>query len=391
MKKVAVIAARRTPVGAFQGGLSSFSASELGSLVIKSLLEESGLPTGKIDQVIMGQVLTAGCGQNPARQSALLAGLNVDVQAMTINKVCGSGLKAVHLGVQAIQCGEAEFVIAGGQENMTRAPYVIPSMRAGARLGHVDIKDSLVHDGLWDAFNDFHMGVTAENVAKKFGITRLQQDQYAEESHRRALAATADKLFSSEIVSVNYTDRRGNLISLNEDEGPRVTSLDKLTKLKPAFDNDGTVTAGNASSLNDGAAAVLMCSADKATELGIEPLAIFETFSNSGIEPEIMGIAPISAIKECLSRLQWCPNDIDVLECNEAFSAQALAVLSQISIPPERVNPLGGAIALGHPIGASGCRILVTLLHYMARNNLHKGIAALCIGGGEGVAMALSR
>jgi len=391
MKKVAIIAARRTPVGAFQGGLSSFSASELGSLVIKSLLEESGLAVGKIDQVIMGQVLTAGCGQNPARQSALLAGLEYDVQAMTINKVCGSGLKAVHLGIQAIQCGEAEFVIAGGQENMTQAPYVVPSMRAGARLGHADIKDSLVHDGLWDAFNDFHMGVTAENVAKKFGITRLQQDKYAEESHRRAIAANADKVFSSEIVPVNYTDRKGNVISFSEDEGPRVTSLDKLTKLKPAFDNGGTVTAGNASSINDGAAAVLICSADKAYELGIEPLAIFEAFSNSGIEPEIMGIAPVSAIKECLSRLHWCLDDVDALECNEAFSAQALAVLSQLSIPPERVNPLGGAIALGHPIGASGCRVLVTLLHYMARNNLHKGIAALCIGGGEGVAMALSR
>ncbi|MFI8417103.1 acetyl-CoA C-acetyltransferase [Serratia sp. NPDC078593] len=391
MREVVVIAAKRTATGSFQGGLSDKPATVLGCAVVQALLAESGVAPQDIEQVIMGQVLTAGSGQNPARQTALSAGLPVSSQALTINKVCGSGLKAVHLAMQAIQSGEAEMVIAGGQENMSLAPHIIENSRKGMRLGHTELKDSLVHDGLWDAFHQFHMGVTAENVARQFNISREAQDKYAVLSHQRALAAQQSGYFDDEIVPIESINRKGELIRMASDEGPRVTDYEKLSRLKPVFQKAGTVTAGNASSLNDGAAAVLLCSREKAERLGIEPLAILGHFSNSGIEPEIMGAAPIAAIRQCLDKQGWQADDVEVLESNEAFAAQALAVMSESGISPERVNPYGGAIALGHAIGASGCRILVTLIHNMKRNELKKGIAALCVGGGEGVALSVTR
>lgn len=391
MREVVVIAAKRTATGSFQGALSNKPATVLGCEVVKALLAESGVVAQQIEQVIMGQVLTAGCGQNPARQTALSAGLPVGIQAMTINKVCGSGLKAVHLAMQAIQSGEAEIVIAGGQENMSLAPHLIGNSRKGQRLGHGELKDSLVHDGLWDAFHDFHMGVTAENVARQFNISREQQDEYAALSHQRAMAAQKNGIFRDEIVAIESVNRKGEVTRFEKDEGPRETSYEKLSLLKPVFQKAGTVTAGNASSLNDGAAAVLLCSREKAESLGLEPLAVLGYFSNTGIEPEIMGAAPIEAINQCMARQAWHAEDVEALESNEAFAAQALAVMSASGIKPQCVNPHGGAIALGHAIGASGCRILVTLIHHMKRNQLSKGIAALCVGGGEGVALSVVR
>ncbi|NHB97177.1 acetyl-CoA C-acetyltransferase [Photorhabdus stackebrandtii] len=390
MRDVVVVAAKRTATGSFQGSLANQPATSLGSTVIHALLAESGVAARDIEQVIMGQVLTAGCGQNPARQAALRAGLPVTTQAMTINKVCGSGLKAVHLGMQAIQSGEAEIVIAGGQENMSLAPHILPMSRQGIRLGHSELKDSLVHDGLWDAFHHFHMGVTAENVAKQFNITRAQQDEYALLSHHRAVHAQQAGYFNDEIVAVEIAGRKGEILRFVQDEGPRETSIEKLSSLKPVFQKEGTVTAGNASSLNDGAAAVLLCSREKAESLNLQPLATLSGFANTGIEPELMGVAPIEAIHQCILKQQWKPEDVDVLESNEAFAAQALAVLSSCGVPSERINPYGGAIALGHAIGASGCRILVTLIYNLRRNHLQNGIAALCIGGGEGVALAVT-
>ncbi|QMV53372.1 acetyl-CoA C-acetyltransferase [Ewingella americana] len=391
MREVVVVAARRTATGSFQGALADQPAANLGATVIKALLAETCVAASDVELVIMGQVLTAGCGQNPARQAALLADLPVTVNAMTVNKVCGSGLKAVHLAMQAIQCGDAEIAIAGGQENMSLAPHLLNASRKGLRLGHGELKDSLVHDGLWDAFHHIHMGVTAENVARQFSIPRSRQDEYAALSHQRALQAQQEGRFNAEIVPVKSVSRKGEITVFAADEGPRETSYEKLSQLKPVFDKAGTVTAGNASSLNDGAAAILLCSREKAEALGLTPLATLGAFTNSGIDPQIMGAAPIEAIKQCLTRQQWQATDIDVLESNEAFAAQALAVLSSLHIHPDKVNPSGGAIALGHAIGASGCRILVTLLHNMKRNDLHKGIAALCIGGGEGVALAVKR
>lgn len=391
MRDVVVVAAKRTATGSFQGALSDKPATALGSAVVKALLAESGVAAQEVEQVIIGQVLTAGCGQNPARQTALLAGLPVTTQTLTINKVCGSGLKAVHLAMQAIQSGEAEMVIAGGQENMSLAPHLIGNSRKGQRLGHGELKDSLVHDGLWDAFHDFHMGVTAENVARQFNISRAQQDEYAALSHQRALAAQQNGLFRDEIVAIESVSRKGEVTRFEQDEGPRETSYEELSLLKPVFQKAGTVTAGNASSLNDGAAAVLLCSREKAESLGLEPLAVLGHFSNSGIEPEIMGAAPIEAIRQCMNKQNWHADEVEALESNEAFAAQALAVMSASGIDPQRVNPHGGAIALGHAIGASGCRILVTLIHHMQRNRLNKGIAALCVGGGEGVALSVMR
>ncbi|TPG57899.1 acetyl-CoA C-acetyltransferase [Ewingella americana] len=391
MIEVVVVAAKRTATGSFQGALAEQPATALGSAVIKALLDETGIPPEAIEQVIMGQVLSAGCGQNPARQTALLAGLPATVNAMTVNKVCGSGLKAVHLAMQAIQCGEAEVVIAGGQENMSLAPHILNGARQGLRLGHSELKDTLVHDGLWDAFHHIHMGVTAENVARQFNIPRSRQDEYAAISHQRALKAQQAGHFRDEIVPFESVTRKGEVTVFSQDEGPRETSFDKLSQLKPAFEKAGTVTAGNASSLNDGAAAILLCSRAKAESLGLVPLATLGHFTNTGITPEIMGAAPIDAIRRCLEKQRWDVADVEVLESNEAFAAQALAVLSALHIHPDRVNPYGGAIALGHAIGASGCRILVTLIHNMKRNDLHKGVAALCIGGGEGVALAVQR
>ncbi|HDR2787164.1 TPA: acetyl-CoA C-acetyltransferase [Enterobacter asburiae] len=391
MSEVVIIAARRTATGAFQGALAEHSASDLGSLVIQALLKESGVDVSDISQVIMGQVLTAGSGQNPARQSALNAGLPVETQCLTINKVCGSGLKAVHLGMQALQTGEAEFVIAGGQESMSNAPHIAMTSRNGTRLGDITLKDSLVSDGLWDAFNDYHMGITAENVATEFGISREMQDEYALISHGNALEAQARGIFEREIVPVEWLTRKGETISVERDEGPRATSIEKLTKLKPVFRKEGTVTAGNASSLNDGAAAVLLCTRDTAEARGLPVLASLGVFTNSGIQPALMGAAPIQAIADCLSRSGWKPEDVDHLESNEAFAAQALAVIQQAGISPDRINPYGGAIALGHAIGASGCRILVTLVHSLVRNDGKRGVAALCVGGGEGVALSVYR
>ncbi|MEI9483113.1 acetyl-CoA C-acetyltransferase [Enterobacter cancerogenus] len=391
MSEVVIIAARRTATGAFQGALAEHSAVELGSRVIQALLKESGVQANDISQVIMGQVLTAGCGQNPARQSALNAGLPINTQCLTVNKVCGSGLKAVHLGMQALQTGEAEFVIAGGQESMSNAPHIAMTSRSGTRLGDITLKDSLVSDGLWDAFNDYHMGITAENVATEFGFSRQMQDEYALVSHHNALEAQARGIFEREIVPVEWLTRKGETISMERDEGPRATSIEKLMKLRPVFRKEGTVTAGNASSLNDGAAAVLLCTRDTAEARGLPVLASLGVFTNSGIQPALMGAAPIQAIADCLSRSGWKPEDVDHLESNEAFAAQALAVIQQTGISPDRINPYGGAIALGHAIGASGCRILVTLVHSLIRNDARRGVAALCVGGGEGVALSVYR
>ncbi|WP_202301362.1 acetyl-CoA C-acetyltransferase [Dryocola clanedunensis] len=391
MSEVVIVSAKRTATGAFQGSLSDHSAVALGSCVIRALLDDSGVKATEISQVIMGQVLTAGCGQNPARQSALNAGLSVETQCLTINKVCGSGLKSVHLGMQALLMGEAEFVIAGGQESMSSAPHILTSSSTGTRLGDSSMKDSLVSDGLWDAFDDNHMGITAENVADKFGISRAMQDEFALLSHIKALNAQAKGIFDGEIVPVEWQNRKGETLRVGTDEGPRKTSIEKLGQLKPVFRKGGTVTAGNASSLNDGAAAVLLCTRNTATARGLTILASLGEFANSGIKPALMGAAPVQAIANCLSRSGWKPEDVEQLESNEAFAAQALAVISQTGIPSERINPYGGAIALGHAIGSSGCRILVTLVHSLVRNNTKRGMAALCVGGGEGVALSVYR
>lgn len=389
MREVVVVAAKRTATGSFQGALAKLPATALGATVIRALIADNHIPVEEIDQVIMGQVLTAGCGQNPARQSALLAGLPASVNTLTINKVCGSGLKAVHLAMQAIQCGEAEMIIAGGQESMSLAPHILSSSRTGKRLGHGEIKDTLINDGLWDAYFNIHMGVTAENVARQYGIKRTRQDEFALQSHQRATAAQRNGWFSEEIVTVECPCRGKESVFFNKDEGIRETCLEKLSTLKPVFEKDGTVTAGNSSTLNDGAAAILLCSREKAEQLRLPVIAILGYFSNTGISPDIMGAAPIEAIRTCLGKQKWEAAEIDVLESNEAFAAQSLAVLDSVGVSVDKVNPCGGAIALGHAIGASGCRILVTLIHHMKRNKLQKGIAALCIGGGEGVALAV--
>ncbi len=391
MEDIVVVAAKRTPTGAFMGELSGLSAPKLGSLVIKALLADSGVKPEQIDSVILGQVLTAGCGQNPARQAAIGAGLTHNAQCLTVNKVCGSGLKAVHLAMQAITCDNAEFVIAGGQESMSNAPHILPNSRKGQRLGGTELHDSLVHDGLWDAFNDYHMGVTAENVANQYGVARSDQDEFAFQSHQKALAAQKAGLFANEIVPIEIRDRKGNVRNFSQDEGPRETSVDKLASLQPVFSKQGTVTAGNASSLNDGASALLLCHRDTAERYQLKVLASLVKFSNSGISPDVMGVAPIEAISKCLDQSGWEASEVDQLECNEAFASQAIAVARAVDIPDEKINPYGGGIALGHAIGSSGSRILVTLIHSLIRDNKNKGLAALCIGGGEGVAMSIYR
>lgn len=391
MNEVVIVSAKRTATGAFLGSLSEHSAAELGSRVIRALLKDSGIEAGEISQVIMGQVLTAGCGQNPARQSALNAGLPVETQCLTVNKVCGSGLKSVHLGMLALQTGEAEFVIAGGQESMSRAPHILMGSRSGTRLGDYTVKDSVVSDGLWDAFDNNHMGITAENVATEFSISREMQDEYALLSHVKAMNAQEKGIFDREIVPVEWQDKKGQTLRVDADEGPRKTSIEKLMQLKPVFRKGGTVTAGNASTLNDGAAAVLLCTRKTAEARGLPVLVSLGSFANSGIKPALMGAAPIQAIADCLAYSGWKPEDVDHLESNEAFAAQALAVIGQTGIRPDRINPCGGAIALGHAIGASGCRILVTLVHSLLRNDGKRGIAALCVGGGEGVALSVYR
>lgn len=391
-KDVVIVAAARTAVGSFGGSLADLPAHELGATVIKNLLERTGLQPAQIDEVILGQVLTAGAGQNPARQTALTAGLPHETPAMTINKVCGSGLKAVHLAWQAVVCGDAEIVIAGGQENMSASPHVVPGSRKGKMMGDWQMTDTMIKDGLWCAFNDCHMGITAENIAAKYDFSRAEQDLFAAESQRRTAAAQEAGVFDAEIVPVEIPQRKGDPVVFARDEFPRAgTTAEKLAGLRPAFKNDGSVTAGNASGINDGAAAVVVMTADKAAELGLKPLARIVSFSSAGVDPAIMGTGPIPATRKCLEKAGWAVADLDLVEANEAFAAQAMSVNSELGWDSARVNVSGGAISIGHPIGASGARVLVTLLHGMQRLEANKGLATLCIGGGQGVAMALER
>jgi acetyl-CoA C-acetyltransferase len=392
MQDVVIVAATRTAIGSFQGSLAGVPAVELGAAVIKRLLEQSGLDGSEVDEVILGHVLTAGAGQNTARQAAIKAGLPHAVPALTLNKVCGSGLKALHLGAQAIRCGDADVIIAGGMENMSQAPYVMPAARTGQRMGHGKLIDSMIQDGLWDAFNDYHMGITAENLVDKYAISREEQDAFAAASQQKAVAAIEAGRFADEITPILIPSRKGEPVSFASDEQPRAgTTAESLGKLKPAFKKDGSVTAGNASSLNDGAAAVLLMSADKAKALGLPVLARIAAYANAGVDPAIMGIGPVSATRRCLDKAGWQLADLDLIEANEAFAAQALSVGKELGWDAAKVNVNGGAIALGHPIGASGCRVLVTLLHEMIKRDAQKGLATLCIGGGQGVALAIER
>ncbi len=392
MQDVVIVAATRTAIGSFQGSLATISAVDLGAAVIRQLLEQTGLDGAQVDEVIMGQVLTAGAGQNPARQSAIKAGLPHAVPAMTLNKVCGSGLKALHLGAQAIRCGDADVIIAGGQENMSLANYVMPGARTGLRMGHAQIVDTMISDGLWDAFNDYHMGITAENLVEKYEISREQQDAFAAASQQKAAAAIEAGRFVDEITPILIPQRKGDPVAFKVDEQPRGdTTAESLAKLRPAFKKDGSVTAGNASSLNDGAAAVILMSAEKAKALGLPVLAKIAAYANAGVDPAIMGIGPVSATRRCLDKAGWSIGQLDLIEANEAFAAQSLAVAKDLQWDLDKVNVNGGAIALGHPIGASGCRVLVTLLHEMIKRDAKKGLATLCIGGGQGVALALER
>ena len=392
MQDVVIVAATRTAVGSFQGSLAHVPAVDLGAAVIRQLLEKTGLDGAQVDEVIMGQVLTAGAGQNPARQAAIKAGLPFAVPAMTLNKVCGSGLKALHLAAQAIRCGDAEVIIAGGQENMSLSNYIMPGARTGLRMGHSQIIDTMITDGLWDAFNDYHMGITAENLVDNYGISREEQDAFAAHSQQKAIEAIETGRFVDEITPILIPQRKGDPIAFASDEQPRAgTTAQTLAKLKPAFKKDGSVTAGNASSLNDGAAAVLLMSATKAKALGLPVLARIAAYANAGVDPAIMGIGPVSATQRCLSKAGWNLDQLDLIEANEAFAAQALAVGKELNWDASKVNVNGGAIAIGHPIGASGCRILVTLLHEMLKRDAKKGLATLCIGGGQGVALAIER
>lgn len=392
MQDVVIVAATRTAVGSFQGSLAHVPAVDLGAAVIRQLLEQTGLDGAHVDEVIMGQVLTAGAGQNPARQAAIKAGLPFAVPAMTLNKVCGSGLKALHLAAQAIRCGDAEVIIAGGQENMSLSNYIVPGARTGLRMGHSQIVDTMISDGLWDAFNDYHMGITAENLVDKYGISREAQDAFAAASQQKAIEAIETGRFVDEITPVLIPQRKGDPIAFATDEQPRAgTTAESLAKLRPAFKKDGSVTAGNASSLNDGAAAVMLMSANKARSLGLPVLAKIAAYANAGVDPAIMGIGPVSATQRCLAKAGWTLAQLDLIEANEAFAAQALSVGKELDWDASKVNVNGGAIAIGHPIGASGCRILVILLHEMLKRDAKKGLATLCIGGGQGVALAIER
>ncbi|MHC8360918.1 acetyl-CoA C-acetyltransferase [Pseudomonas sp. LS2P72] len=392
MNEVVIVAATRTAIGSFQGALSAIPATELGAAVIRRLLKQTGIDAAQIDEVILGQVLTAGAGQNPARQTAIKAGLPHTTPALTLNKVCGSGLKAVHLAVQAIRCGDAELVIAGGQENMSLAPYVLPKARTGLRMGHAQLQDSMIQDGLWDAFNDYHMGITAENLAQKYEISREAQDTFAAASQQKAAAAIEGGRFQSEITPMLIPQRKGEPLVFDTDEQPRIDSTAQaLAKLKPAFQKDGSVTAGNASTLNDGAAVLLLASAAKAQALGLPVLARIKAYASAGVDPSIMGIGPVPATHLTLQKAGWSVEDLDLIEANEAFAAQALAVGKEMGWDTSKVNVNGGAIALGHPIGASGARILVSLVHELIRRDGKKGLATLCIGGGQGVGLAIER
>ena len=390
--EIVIVAATRTAIGSFGGSLSSIPAHKLGSAVISSLLQKTGLDSNLVDEVILGQVLTAGSGQNPARQASIDAGLSEVTPAMTINKVCGSGLKAVQLAFQAVACGDAEIVIAGGQENMSLSGHVLPRSREGKKMGPWEMVDTMVVDGLWCAFNDYHMGVTAENIAAKYDYSREGQDEFAASSQQKTESAQISDLFRDEITAITIPQRRGDDVVFDTDEYPRHgATKDSLAKLRPAFTKDGTVTAGNASGINDGAAAVMVMTASKAQELGLKPMAKIVSYASAGVDPKIMGTGPIPATSKCLEKAGWNASELDRVEANEAFAAQAMSVNDVLGLDKSKVNVTGGAIALGHPIGASGARILVTLLHGMQRDKADKGLATLCIGGGMGVAMAVER
>ncbi|HAV2060253.1 TPA: acetyl-CoA C-acetyltransferase [Enterobacter cloacae] len=393
MKNVMIVGATRTPIGSFRGSLSPLSAVELGAVAVRRLLEESSLSAGDTDELIFGQVLTAGCGQNPARQTAIAAGLPVSTPATTVNLVCGAGLKAVQLAAQAIRCGDAEVVIAGGQESMSNAPYLLDGARSGLRFGHTGLQDSMIVDGLWDAFNDYHMGITAENVARQHGISREQQDAFAAGSQQKAATAIESARFEAEITPVTVKQGKKPPLVIRHDEQPRPgTTAEQLAQLRPAFrQEDGTVTAGNASTLNDGAAAGLLMSEEKARASGLPVLGRIVSYAVTGVDPSVMGIGPVSACQTALARAGWTLDEVDLIEANEAFAAQALAVGNLLGWDARKVNVNGGAIALGHPIGASGCRILVTLLHEMQRRDAKKGLVTLCIGGGQGIALTVER
>ncbi len=391
MNDVVIVAALRTAIGKFGGTLAKTPAPELGAHIVRELLARTGVPGDQVSEVILGQVLAAGAGQNPARQAAIKAGVPHMTPAITINKVCGSGLKATHLAAQAIKAGDADCVIAGGQENMSAAPHALFGARDGIRMGDGKLIDTMIVDGLWDVYNQYHMGVTAENVAKKWDVSREDQDAFAAASQQKAEAAQKANRFKDEIAPITLTTRKGEVV-FDTDEFPRHgTTAESLGGLKPAFQKDGTVTAGNASGINDGAAAVMMMSATKAKELGLTPLAQVKAYSSAGVDPSIMGTGPIPASKLCLKKAGWTVDDLDLLEINEAFAAQAIAVNRDMGWDTSKVNVNGGAIALGHPIGASGCRVLVTLLHEMIKRDAKKGLASLCIGGGMGVALAVER
>jgi acetyl-CoA C-acetyltransferase len=394
LEEVVIISGVRTPVGKFQGSLSDFSATQLGALVVREAVKRANLDPKKINECIMGNVVSAGLGQNPARQAALFGGLPAEVGAMTINKVCGSGLKAVALAAQAIQTGNSEIVVAGGMESMTNAPYLLPQARKGYRLGNAQIIDSMVHDGLWDVYNDYHMGNTGENVADKYHVTREEQDEYALNSHRKAVAATKECRLKSQILPVEIPAKKKGAppVIFEKDESPREdTTIEALRALKPAFKKDGTVTAGNAPGVNDGAAAVVVTSARRAQELGAKPMVRVVAQTTSGVDPKWVMMAPVDAIRQIWKKSGWKNEDVDLYELNEAFSVQSVAILRELNLDPSKVNVNGGAVAIGHPIGASGARVLVTLIYEMIRRDVHKGIAALCLGGGNAVAMAVER
>ena len=392
MQEVVIVAAGRTAIGTFQGELSAVPAAELGSEIIKALIARHGISPTDVNEVIMGHVLSAGCGQNTARQTSIKAGLGVTTPAMTINKVCGSGLKAVHLAAQAIVAGDAEMIVAGGMENMSLSAHVLPNSRSGQKMGHWQAIDTMLHDGLWDAFNNYHMGMTAENLVDKYQISREEQDAFALSSQQKALAAMESGRFSSEIIPISIPQKKGAVTLFDKDQGPRAgTTMEGLARLPAAFKAGGSVTAGNASGLNDGAAAVIVCSKARADALGLTPLVTIKAWANAGVDPAIMGIGPVSATRRVLANAGWILDEVDLIEANEAFAAQSLAVARELQWGMNKVNVNGGAIALGHPIGASGCRVLVTLIHEMIRRDVHKGIATLCIGGGQGVAIAVER
>jgi acetyl-CoA C-acetyltransferase len=391
-ESVVIVAAARTAVGSFNGSLAGISAADLGAIVIRDLLKKTNLAPEAIDEVILGQVLTASTGQNPARQAVIKAGLPQTTPALTINKVCGSGLKAVHLAAQAIKCGDADVIIAGGQENMSQAPHALPNSRNGQRMGDWQMTDTMIKDGLWCAFNDYHMGITAENVADRYEISRDEQDTFALRSQNLAEEAQAAGRFQEEIVPVEIPQRKGDPIVFQDDEFIRKgATIEGIQKVRPAFKKDGSVTAANASGINDGAAAVVVMSASKAKELGLTPLATVKAYASAGVDPAIMGTGPIPSTQKCLEKAGWTVDDLDLIEANEAFAAQALGVAKELQWDDSKVNVNGGAIAIGHPIGASGCRVLVTLLHEMKRRDAKKGLATLCIGGGLGVALAVER